>query len=189
MLTDLPPRDSKRSAAFWRSDRLDTLALPPDDRFQRAAAAVEAALLAADRSALAAACEAFSAEIGAFYGVAAPQVRVLAARPLTVYGDGGTAELFGDYEFDSGRIRVWMRTAVQKRVTSFGTFFSTLCHEICHHLDVVALGFPATPHTRGFYARTACLYHHARGTPPKPLAWIAQGKDRWRIDWAAMRAR
>jgi hypothetical protein len=41
---------------------------------------------------------------------------------------GAAAELFV-YQFDKKVIRVWMRTAVQKRVTSFGTFLSTLCHE------------------------------------------------------------
>jgi hypothetical protein len=30
-----------------------------------------------------------------------------------------------------------------------------------------------TRDTRGFYERTAALYHHARGTPPKRLCWIA----------------
>ncbi len=50
-----------------------------------------------------------------------------------------------------------MRTAIQKRVTSFGTFLSTLCHEFCHHLDCQHFGFRGTPHTRGFYERTAAL--------------------------------
>jgi hypothetical protein len=75
---------------------------------------------------------------------------VLAARPLRVQEGGWATELFGDYHHDNKLIRVWMRTAVQKHVTSFGTFFSTLCHEFCHHLDREWLGFPHTPHTRGF---------------------------------------
>jgi len=69
-------------------------------------------------------------------------------------------------------IRVWMRTAVRKEVTSFGTFLSTLCHEFCHHLDFQKFGFPDSWHTRGFYERAAALYHHARGTPPKRLFWV-----------------
>jgi hypothetical protein len=81
-------------------------------------------------------------------------------------------------------IRVWMRTAVRKQVTSLGTFLSTLCHEFCHHLDAQCLGFRDTPHTRGFYARTAVLYHHARGTPMKRLVWVRVRGGRWRIDWA-----
>jgi hypothetical protein len=68
-------------------------------------------------------------------------------------------------------IRVWMRTAVRREITSFGTFFSTLCHEYCHHLDFQHFKFPDSWHTRGFYQRAAALYHCARGTPPKRLFW------------------
>jgi hypothetical protein len=80
-------------------------------------------------------------------------------------------------------IRVWMRTAVRKEVTSFGTFVSTLCHEFCHHLDFQKFGFRDSWHTRGFYERAAALYHHARGTPLKKLFWIPMTGGRWRIDW------
>jgi hypothetical protein len=76
-----------------------------------------------------------------------------------------------------------MRTAVRKQVTSFGTFLSTLCHEFCHHLDSQRFGFRDSPHTRGFFARTAALYHHARGTPMKRLFWVGVRGARWRIDW------
>ena len=38
-------------------------------------------------------------------------------------------------------ICVWMKTAVRKEITSFGTFLSTLCHEFCHHLDYQKFGF------------------------------------------------
>jgi hypothetical protein len=70
-------------------------------------------------------------------------------------------------------IRVWMKTAVRKEITSFGTFLSTLCHEFCHHLDFQRFGFTDAWHTRGFYERAAALYHFARGTPPKRLFWVA----------------
>jgi hypothetical protein len=76
-----------------------------------------------------------------------------------------------------------MRTAVRKKVTSFGTFLSTLCHEFCHHLDYQKFGFADSWHTRGFYERTATLYHHARRTPLKRLFWVALPGGRWRIDW------
>jgi hypothetical protein len=75
-----------------------------------------------------------------------------------------------------------MRTAIRKQVTSFGTFLNTLCHEFCHHLDCQQL-FRDSWHTRGFYERTALLYHHARGTPMKPLFWVKISGERWRIDW------
>jgi hypothetical protein len=67
--------------------------------------------------------------------------------------------LFGDYDPELSVIRVWMRTAVRKEVTSFGTFLSTLCHEFCQHLDFKKFGFVDSWHTRGFYERAAVLYH------------------------------
>jgi predicted metalloprotease with PDZ domain len=66
---------------------------------------------------------------------------VLAARPLRVRENWST-ELFGDYTPETMLVLVWMRTAVRKEITSFGTFLSTLCHEFCHHLDFQRFGFP-----------------------------------------------
>ena len=109
-------------------------------------------------------------------------IHVLAARPLRTR-EHGTFELFGDYTPESMLIRVWMRTAVRKEVTSFGTFLSTLCHEFCHHLDFKKLGFVDSWHTRGFYERAGALYHHAKGTPLKKLFWVPLTGGRWRIDW------
>ena len=79
--------------------------------------------------------------------------------------------------------RIWMRAAVRKEITSFGTFLSTLCHEFCHHLDFHKFRFPDSWHTRGFYERAAILYHYARETPPKRLFWAPVSGGRWRIDW------
>lgn len=97
--------------------------------------------------------------------------------------NAATFELFGDYDPETMLIRVWMRTAVRKEITSFGTFLSTLCHEFCHHLDYQKFGFHDSWHTRGFYERAAVLYHYARGTPPKKLFWVPTAGGRWRIDW------
>jgi hypothetical protein len=88
-------------------------------------------------------------------------IRVLAARPLRIR-ERSTIELFGDYQPGTKLIRVWMKTAVRRDVTSFGTFLITLCHEFCHHLDFERFGFRNSWHTRGFYERTAALYHHSR---------------------------
>jgi hypothetical protein len=79
------------------------------------------------------ACAEFLATASGFYRVPTCAIRVLAVRPLRVR-ERGTFELFGDYDPETSVIRVWMRTAVRKEVTSFGTFVSTLCHEFCHHL-------------------------------------------------------
>jgi hypothetical protein len=98
-------------------------------------------------------------------------------------------ELFGDYTPATQQIRAWMRTAVLGKVTSHRGMLNTLLHEFCHHLDVHLLGWPDTPHTRGFYSRVDELYHLALGTPAdrrKPLVWIRQGRA-WRIDWSKLR--
>jgi hypothetical protein len=92
-------------------------------------------------------------------------------------------EKFGDYDLETAHIRVWMRTAMRHKTTSFGTFLHTLCHELVHHVDVVGLDLGDTPHTRGFFERAAILYHHARGTPRKQLVWVGLRDGRYRIDW------
>jgi hypothetical protein len=183
MLTDCPPYDPASLAAFLASDRCGTLEVPPDDRLRTPALALEAALPHGVSTTVRDACAAFVTVAADFYGVSRPGVRVLAARPRRVYEGGGTIELFGDYTPDMMWIRIWMRTAVRQHITAFGTLFNTLCHEFCHHLDCQRFGWRDSPHTRGFYARTATLYHHARGTPMKRLCWIQMPGGRWRIDW------
>jgi len=133
MLTDAPPRKRNR-AEFLKSDRTKTLDLPQNgsllDIAQRLAFAMEASAAPDVRKS----CAEFLATASEFYKVPHCGIRVLAARPLRVRESWAT-ELFGDYHPETMLIRVWMRTAVRKEVTSFGTFLSTLCHEFCHHLD------------------------------------------------------
>jgi hypothetical protein len=188
VVTDRPPRRKTLLAEFEKSDALNTLALPKDDRLTELAGIIEQALTAEDSKALRTASAQFLATAAKFYGVPVPDIRVLAARPIHVWeSGGGHIELFGDYDIEKAVIRVWMRTAVQKRPTSSGTFLSTLCHEFCHHLDFNQYGFHDSPHTRGFYERAAVLYHHARGTPVKKLFWLPMPGERWRIDWVQIR--
>jgi hypothetical protein len=184
MVTDSLPKTDRLRAEYLRSDQMHSLRLPPDDRLVGAASSLEEALATEETSRVRIACDTFLAAAAEFYDVATPQVRVLRARPIRVREDGWGVELFGDYHFDEKLIRVWMRTAIQKRVTSFGTFFATLCHEFCHHLDREQLGFSQTPHTRGFFERAAALYHHSRGTPLKRLYWVPMGRGQWRINWS-----
>ena len=183
MVTDVVPLKDSRRAEYFRSDNMRNLEMPDDDRFRVAARHIEEALETEATPPVRIACTVFLRLASEFYGVSTPQVRVLRARPFRVREDGWGTELFGDYRFDEKLIRVWMRTAIQKRVTSYGTFFATLCHEFCHHLDRERFGFFETPHTRGFYERAAALYHHARATPARRLFWSHYGKGRWRIDW------
>ena len=181
MLTDAPPRKSNLMG-FQESDRINTLNFPNDSRLPDIAKSIESAMKAEETASIRSACAEFLKTASQFNGVPACGVRVLAARPLRIREQWST-ELFGDYTPETMLIRVWMRTAVRKEITSFGTFLSTLCHEFCHHLDYKKFSFPDSWHTRGFYERAAVLYHHARGTPPKRLFWVSVSGGRWRIDW------
>jgi hypothetical protein len=180
MLTDAPSR--KHRAEFSQSDRIKTLDLPPNADLPEIAKRLESAMKSDKIRNVQSACTEFLATASNFYEVQTCGVRVLAARPLRTR-EHGAFELFGDYDPETSVIRVWMRTAVRKEVTSFGTFLSTLCHEFCHHLDFQKFGFPDSWHTRGFYQRAAVLYHYARGTPLKKLFWVPTSRERWRIDW------
>jgi SprT-like family len=179
MLTDSPPR--KNRTGFLESDRIKTLDLPPNGNLLDIAKRLESAMKSDSIHDVRTACAGFLATASDFYRVPPSGIRVLAARPLRVR-EGWSTELFGDYHPQTMLIRVWMRTAVRKEVTSFGTFLSTLCHELCHHLDFQLFRFRDSWHTRGFYERAAALYHHARGTLQKRLFWVPMG-GQWRIDW------
>ena len=183
MLTDRAPRSAALRAEFERSDLLTSLALPSDTRLFELAKQIAAVLADGTPRRLQPICAAFLKAAADFYAVETPSIRVLAARPLRIREGGWASELFGDYTPESFEIRIWMRTAVRKQVTSLGTFLSTLCHEFCHHLDYQRFKLKDSWHTRGFYSRTAALYHHARGTPGKHLFWIRMPGGRWRIDW------
>lgn len=186
MITDFRPRNLSGSLEYDSSDRIARLNLPADARLQQLARGIESAMAERSRTAVEHACRDFLAETSSFFNVTAPAVRVLGARPVRIY-EAGIGELFGDYQINKAVIRVWMRTAVQLKVTSFGTLLNTLCHEFCHHLDIRLFNFPHSYHTRGFYARIAALYHHCRGTPVVPLVWRRMPQNRWRIDWGRMR--
>lgn len=181
MLTDPPPRNSNL-AGFRESERINTLDLPDDRRLPEIAKCIESAMKSEQIAAARRACAEFLIAASQFYRVPDCGVRVLAARPLRTREQWST-ELFGDYTPETMLIRVWMRTAVRREITSFGTFLSTLCHEFGHHLDYKKFGFADSWHTRGFYERVAVLYHHARGTPQKRLFWVQISDGRWRIDW------
>ena len=188
MVTDRPPRTPSLLTEFLGSDQRIGLRVPADERLVIRAQSIESAMESGKPAAISYACSDFLSVAADFYGVPRPEVRVLAARPLRVREGGWSVELFGDYHPQTRLIRIWTRTAVRKQVTSYGTFFSTLCHEFCHHLDCRLLGFADSPHTRGFYQRTAALYHHARETPEKQLAWVKMPRGQWRIDWRRMRS-
>jgi hypothetical protein len=181
MLTDSPPKKTTLSQ-FTQSERIRTLDLPRHRDLIRIAKSIESAMSTGTTADVHKASAEFLNAASSFYKVPECDIRVLAARPLRIREHSAT-ELFGDYNPETMLIRIWMRTAVRKEVTSFGTFLSTLCHEFCHHLDFQKFRFPDSWHTRGFYERSAALYHYVRETPPKKLFWAPVSGGRWRIDW------
>ena len=191
MITDRPPRSGEARREFERSDTLTTLAPLPDAcSLQACATLLQQALAGGDPRSVKAEGEAMLDLLAGTYGIGRPTLSVLGARPRSVW-EGGEFELFGDYDFEKKRIRVWMRTAVLGKLTSYRGLLHTLLHEFCHHLDREKLGFPDTPHTRGFHGRVDDLYHLALATPPgdrRPLVWIRMGRA-WRIDWSKLRSR
>ena len=191
MVTDRPPRGAKAQREFEASDALTRLAPLPNARdLQARAALLEKALALGDARGVKAEGESMLDLLARTYGIERPRLQVLGSRPRSVW-EGGSYELFGDYDFEKKRIRVWMRTAVLGKLTSYRGLLHTLLHEFCHHLDREKLGFPDTPHTRGFHARVDDLYHLALATPPenrRPLVWIRMGRA-WRIDWSKLRSR
>jgi hypothetical protein len=188
--TDPPPRTAKARREFEKSDALTRLEVLPDAQdLQARAMLLEEALATGETRAVRVAGAAILGLLARTYAISPPSLRVLGTRPRTVW-EGGHYELFGDYDFEGKRIRIWMRTAVLGKVTSYRGLLHTLLHEFCHHLDREAFGFAETPHTRGFHARVDDLYHLALATPPerrRPLVWIRMGRA-FRIDWSRLRA-
>ena len=188
MHTDKVPRKAINKDQYLRSDSMRNIELPPAEPSRTIALRIKKALADEDRKELQAGCKDLLNALSEAYNVTPPGIRVLAARPRKVT-DNWVYETFGDYDPETTQIRLWMRTAIQKKTTSYGTFLSTLCHEFCHHLDMVSLEFPDTFHTRGFYERTALIYHHIQNTPVRRIVWQAQSDGTYSVDWAGtMRA-
>lgn len=184
MLTDKPPRKASCKDEYHRSDTTLTINLPPELPVRTYAAILEQALREEDRRAVQSLCNKIAGCASEAYQAHAPRVRILGVRPLEE-SKGAIHETYGDYTFETAEIRLWMRTAVLGKATSYGTLLSTLCHELCHHLDVVSMDMPNTFHTKGFYERAGLLYHHVRGTPPRKLVWDEQKNSTFRINWPA----
>ena len=190
MLTDPIPRGAAERRQYEASDARPSLDLPASEPLQQLAAALKDALASESRPEVRRAGLALLRSLATSYDVPPPKLSVLGARPKN-FSEGSSYELWGDYTFDTQTIRVWMRTAVLGKVTSYRGLLNTLLHEFCHHLDVKRFGWPDTPHTRGFYGRVDDLYHLALATAAgerRPLVWI-KGRNTWRIDWTKLRPR
>src|SRR5207245_2278913 len=147
------PKRPKARREFDQSDALTRLATLPDDRaLQARATLLEKAVALGDPRSVKATGESILGLLAQTYEVSQPRLRVLGTRPRTAW-EGGHSELFGDYDFEEKRIRIWMRTAVLGKVTSSRGLLHPLLHEFCHHLDREGFGFLETAPAGGFHAR------------------------------------
>jgi hypothetical protein len=181
--TDYIPSSAEEKEEYWRSDAMRVIALPPTEPLRNLASQLKTALAADDKKAVQSVCLSMLKELSAFYDVSTPKISILSSRPLKVT-EKWVNELFGDYTPETEKIRLWMRTAVQKKPTSYGVFLSTFCHEFFHHLDMVSLNLPETYHTRGFYERVGLLYHHIQDTPVRQIVWKENRNGTYQVDWA-----
>lgn len=191
MITDRLPAGAARRRDYERSDGLSSLPLPAHGAVVPLTRGLLDAIAAGEPKPVTAAARALLDSLGAFYGVAAPSLRVLGVRPHQVTAGVCTYQLFGDYTPSTQRIRVWMRTAMREKVSSPKAFLNTLLHEFCHHLDATRFACPQSFHTRGFYTRIDQLYHHTLATPVearRPLRWIRRGGV-WTVDWRTLAPR
>jgi hypothetical protein len=184
MTTDPRPRRLGLRDEYEASARLETIPLPPGGDLASLFGLLDAAKASDDRARLSQACQRLLDRLTAAYEVAPPVLKLLGPRPHDTFEGKLSYELFGDYDFEKRRIRLWTRTAINKRPASSRTLLSTLCHEFMHHLDVTLLGFPNTFHTTGFFERTHRLYQAATGNAYYPLAWFpADRRGSRSIDW------
>lgn len=184
MNTDRVPREADLLSEYARSEKLRNLRLPPEEPLRTYAKELQEALAAEDKKAVQAAANAIAKQFALAYEIPNSAVRVLGVRPRKVT-ESSVWETFGDYDTETNKIRLWMRTAVLQKPSAYGTLLSTLCHELCHHLDVVHLELPNTYHTRGFYERAGVLYHYIRNTPLKQLVWTPHKNGTYSINWPA----
>ncbi len=127
MNTEKPPRKSVEKDEYIRSDALKTIQLPPAEPFRSYALRLKESLKLDDKKEVQNVCKLLIDELSVAYSVAKPTVKVLSVRPREE-GDKWVFETFGDYDPETLRIRLWMRTAIQKKPTSYGVLLSTLCH-------------------------------------------------------------
>jgi len=184
VLTDLVPKETAEKQEYMRSEAMGSIALPPPEPVRSLAKQLEQVMKAEDKKQIQLLCNQIAKLVCQSFGVETPKVRVLGLRPLEEK-KYHVDELFGDYTIETQVIRLWMRTAVLGKMTSYGTFLSTLCHELCHHLDVVCFDCENTFHTRGFYERSGLLYSHIKDVPNRPLVWDRQKNGALRINWPA----
>ncbi len=143
---------------YKQSDEVSSVRLPHEADFQLLLEKLAGALKREERRETEAVCQRLASSLTAGLKVRPVQVEVMEARPSRSWG-----ELHGLYNprrnQRAPKITVWMRTAQRHQVVAFRTFFRTLIHELCHHLDYELLRLADSFHTEGFYKRESSLVH------------------------------
>lgn len=147
---------------YRASDKVTSVRLPEPGRFSPLVTRLEEALQGEHRGKTETACQELIDAMAAALEIEPVSIKVLSARPSKDWG-----ELHGLYhpgeEGSRARITVWMRTAQQRRVVAFKSFFRTVLHEFGHHLDYTLLNLADSFHTEGFYKRESSLFHQLTG--------------------------
>jgi hypothetical protein len=147
---------------YRQSDEIGAVRLPGALALRPLVQEMAGALAGENRSRTQNAADRLLAEITAGLKVSPLRAEVLAVRPSKHWG-----ELHGLYtpaaHGQPARATVWMRTARRRQVVAFRTFFRTLLHELCHHLDYELLRLPDSFHTEGFYRRESSLLRQILG--------------------------
>jgi hypothetical protein len=188
-VSDSPPPTPRRFGYYERltraqqriyrqSDAVTSVRLPGAESLHVHVAALDAALMSEDRTAVQAASQALFTALTHAFGIGPCRVEVLAARPHGHWGE--LQGLYTDHR-RLPRVQLWMRTARQRRVVAFRTYLRTLLHELGHHLDYRYLKLGDSFHTQGFYQRESSLFHQLvpdeRGERPPPGAMPSDDID------------
>ncbi len=148
----------KQQATYRRSDAITEVPLEPSANAQRVVSTlrtIQAGLAGDERTRVQRGTAALVRILCDQLEVPRVTLRVLARRP-----SDAAAELHGLYEREEGKravLRVWMRTAAQKRPVAYRTFVRVVMHELCHHLDYDKYALGDSMHTHGFFARESSL--------------------------------
>jgi hypothetical protein len=151
---------------YRHSDEIASLRLPASGTLAPLVEELEQALAGEDRSAVQSSAQLLALEMTRALKVPGVSLCILTVRPAKHWG-----ELHGLYHPSTpaqpAHISLWMRTAQRQQVVKFRTFFRTLIHELCHHLDYELLNLATSFHTEGFYKRESSLVRQILPNTPR----------------------
>src|SRR5262245_25048649 len=111
MTTDRRPARDQLRREYDSSHHLEMIRAPASANLTPLFGALEAAREAAAPELMRNVCTRFLALVSAFYGVTSPNLKLLGPRPHSTHEGRLANELFGDYQIEGGKIRLWTRTS------------------------------------------------------------------------------